>query len=143
MNRDFSYSFASVRVALVAVMALAWGSSRAAHAETAETAATPSLSKRVASPLSVSGVANFPIVNLGLDVSYQVSDRFELGGQLTSTFLVHNDLSARARFFLLARPSWGIYLGANLHGIASPILLSTPAAACTLELGVEVRTEGR
>ena len=130
-------------MALVAVMAMTWASSRAARAETAETSDTPSISRRVANPLSVSGVANFPLFNLGLDVSYQLTDRFEIGGQLTSTFLVHNDLSARARFFVFARPGWGVYLGANLHGINSPILLSTPAAAGTLELGVEVRTERR
>jgi hypothetical protein len=143
MNRRALSKAASARVALVVVMAVTWASPRAARAETTETSATSSLSRRVANPLSVSGVANFPIFNLGVDVSYQVTDRFEIGGQLTSTFLVHNDLSARARFFVLARPSWGVYVGANLHGINSPILLSTPAAAGTLELGVEVRTEGR
>jgi hypothetical protein len=140
MNRSVSSRAACARLALVAVMAGTWASCRAARAETP---AIPSPSNRLANPLSVSGAANFPIFNLGLDVSYQLAKRFAIGGQLTSTFLVHNDLSARARFFVLAGPSWGVYVGANLHGINSPILLSTPAAAGTLELGVEFWTEGR
>jgi hypothetical protein len=78
-----------------------------------------------------------------VDVSYQLADRFAIGGQLTSTFLVHNEIAARARLFVVARPTWGIYLGVNGHGINSPILLSTPAWAGTLELGFEARTEGR
>ena len=140
MNRSVSSRAASARLAVMAVMAVTWASSRATRAETL---ATPSPSRRLESPLSVLGAANYPFINLGLDVSYQLTDRFAIGGQLTSTFLVHNDLSARTRLFLFARPSWGVYVGANLHGIHSPVLLSTPAAAGTLELGVEFRTEER
>jgi hypothetical protein len=129
MNRSVSSRAASARLALVAVIAVTL---RVPPARArAETLATRSPSRRLERPLSVSGAANFPIFNLGLDVSYQLTDRFAIGGQLTSTFLVHNDLSARARLFLFARAKLGVYVGANLHGINSPILLSTPAAAGT------------
>jgi hypothetical protein len=76
----------------------------------------------------------------GLDVSYQLGSRFAVGAQLT-TLVVHYDLSLRSRLFLVAGRRSGLYAGLNLHGWYSPLILSRPTRAATLELGYELRDD--
>jgi hypothetical protein len=126
---------------LLALAAAAPASSPPATVEAA--APPPVVSERLAHPFSVSGAFNLPMLNVGIDLSYQVLDRLAVGVQATTFLLAHTDLSVRTRVFLIARPRWGIYLGANGHYIHSPLILSDPTWAATGELGWEYRTPGR
>jgi hypothetical protein len=100
-----------------------------------------SASTRQSRPLTVAGAANAMLPSLGVDVSYQLNDRIAVGAQLTMLLIVHNDLSARGRLFLVAGERYGLYVGANLHGWYSPLILDVPTIAATAELGYELRTD--
>ena len=95
-------------------------------------------STREQRPLTVSFAATLVMPSAGVDVSYQLADRLAVGLQLT-TLVVHYDASLRTRFFVLAGPRSGLYLGANAHWWYSPLILSKPTWAGTGELGYEVR----
>lgn len=104
-------------------------------------AGSSSESVRVQRRLTVSGAANAIMPSVGADVSYHPFDRFAVGIQLT-TIVAHTDVSLRGRGFLLASRNAGLYVGANLHGWHSPLILSAVTAAGTLELGYEFRSDG-
>lgn len=142
MRHLSSSTTAKASAALIALVTVVSTAAQAAEEPTALSTAvenvTPITSARLESPLSVSGALNFPLVNLGIDVSYHLTDRFAVGGQLT-TMLAATELTARTRFFFLARPRWGLYLGANALLLHSPLLFSFPAIGATGEVGVESR----
>src|SRR5437868_3286051 len=78
-------------------------------------------STREEHPWTVSAAVSF--FALGVDASYQLSDRWALGAQAATALVLHNDLSLRARYFPLARPTWGLYVGAGLHFLPySPVV---------------------
>lgn len=97
-------------------------------------------STRTTRPLTISGAANAILPSIGIDVSRQLTDRLAVGAQWT-TLIVHNDVSLRTRLFILALRRAGLYLGANLHGWHSPLILSTVTIAGTIELGYEWRLD--
>jgi hypothetical protein len=88
--------------------------------------------------LTISGTAGL-LGGVGLDVSYQLSDRLALAGQASSLFLVHNDVSAQVRFFPVASERAGLYLAGGVHGILSPVLFLGPAPGASLAIGGEFR----
>ena len=95
-------------------------------------------STREQRPLTVSFAATLAMPSAGVDVSYQLADRFAVGLQLT-TLVVHYDASLRTRFFVVAGARSGLYLGANAHWWYSPLILTRPTWAWTGELGYELR----
>ena len=101
-----------------------------------------SVSTRTRRPSTVSGAANAAFPSLGIDVSQQLGDRFAVGVQFTTLIFAHNDLSARARWFVVAERRAGLYLGTNLHLWYSPLIINGLAPAGTLEAGYEWRADG-
>jgi hypothetical protein len=111
---------------------------RAVADTTTVSARAPSTRERL--PLTVSAAAS--IFALGIDASYQLSDRVAVGAQVASA-AVHNDVSLRSRYFLVARPAWGLYVGAAAHFMPySPLFFRSVAAGGTFEVGYELRTSG-
>lgn len=98
-------------------------------------------STRQTRPLTVSGAANAVLPSLGVDLSYHFADRVGVGAQVTSLLWAHVDLSLRSRFFALARPTWGMYIGANLHAWYSPLIIHGVSPLATGEIGYEYRGE--
>lgn len=96
-------------------------------------------STREARPLTLSGAANAILPSLGVDLSYQFADRVGVGAQVTSLLWAHVDFSLRSRFLALARPTWGLYVGANLHGWYSPLIIHGVSPLATSEIGYEYR----
>jgi hypothetical protein len=94
-------------------------------------------SGRATGPVSISAAANAVKPSLGVDVSYRLNPRVALAAQLTTLLIAHTDLSLRSRLFLLSGDSWGLYVGANLHGWYSPIVFKVATVAGTLEVGGE------
>jgi hypothetical protein len=115
--------------ALLILLILAVGS---AHAEA---------TTRETLPLTLSGAANAVLPSIGVDLSYQLADRLGAGAQLTSLLWAHLDLSLRTRIMVVAEPTWGLYLGANLHGWYSPLIIKGVSPLATGEVGYEYRGE--
>lgn len=122
----------AVTLAISAAFVTATGANSVAHAE----------STRQARRWTFSGAANAILPSAGVDLSYQLGDRFAVGGQITSLLFAHVDLSLRTRVFFFAEPTWGLYLGANVHAWYSPLILEEVSPLLTGEIGYEHRARG-
>jgi hypothetical protein len=98
-------------------------------------------SNRQLRPLTFSGAGNLILPSVGADLSYQLHDRFAIGVQATQLLWAHDEVSIRTRFFVVAERTWGLYVGANLHGWYSPLILETLSPLATGELGYEHRSD--
>lgn len=88
---------------------------------------------------AAAGVGLIPAA--GVELAYRPINRLALGLQL-GTFVFHNDLSLRARYFYLSRPRGGLYAGANAHVWYSPIVSAGLTPVGSAELGGELRWPG-
>jgi hypothetical protein len=82
-----------------------------------------------------------PVPAAGVELAYRPTERLVLGTQL-GTFVFHNDLSVRARYFYLSRPRWGLYAGGNAHLWYSPLLSAGVTPVGSGEVGAEMRWAG-
>ena len=99
----------------------------------------PAVSARVARPLTVSGMVGLP-GGVGVDVSYQYSDRLALSGQ-ASTWIAMTDVGAQARYFFVAHERGGFFVAGGLHALVAPVLFPFAAPAISAEIGGEFRAQ--